>query len=235
MPATAHPHNQILSRLEQPELVRVLATMELVPLVLKQVLVMPDEPIEYVYFPESGIISVVTLVDTGAALETGAVGFEGLGGTPLILGVGFSPAKSICQLEGSAWRLPAHLFADEMGNNGKFATLVRRYFQIFFNQCAQNSACNCVHTVEERCARWLLMTRDRCEDDTFSMTQEFLASMLGVRRTGVNFIATTFQKAGLIKYKRGKVTILDREALAEMSCGCYAAINNAADKINALE
>jgi CRP-like cAMP-binding protein len=234
MPAIAVPNNHILRRFNQAELLKLLPKMELIPLVLRDVLCEPDQDIEYVYFPESGLLSIITMVDSGAALETGTVGFDGFAGIPLVLGVGFSPAKTICQVEGKGWQMPASEFADEMKNNKTFSVLVHRYVQSFFNQCAQTSACNRVHTVEERCARWLLMTRDRCEGNTFTLTQEFLATMLGASRTGVNLVATTLQKAGLIKYTRGKLTILDRQALEDVSCGCYSAVNKATAKIDAL-
>ncbi len=228
------PRNQILSQLDQIQLSAFLSSAEMVELSLRQIIYAPNEPIGHVYFPESGLVSIITPLSEGTALESGVIGKEGFAGLSIALGVGFCPAKAICQVEGNAWRIPANRFSELLSTNKIFAKFVYRYIQKFLNQVSQTSACNGSHTVEERCARWLLMTRDRCEEDTFVMTQEFLATMLGVRRTGVNLVAGNFQKANLITYARGRITILNREQLERLCCGCYRATVEAAERIDEL-
>lgn len=204
----------------------MLPCMELVEFEIREPLYEPNTPIETAYFPDSGCMSLITKLKDGTGVEAMTVGREGMVGLPLILGVETSPTHAICQVPGHAWCIAAADLLNFIEINANFFLLLRQYAQTVFDSMAQSAACNRLHTIEERCARWLLLTHDRMESDTFQLTQEFLATMLGVHRPGVSLVAKTLQNAALIDYKHGKITILDREGLEQVCCECYSAVRD---------
>jgi CRP-like cAMP-binding protein len=167
----------------------------------------------------------------GEAIEAATVGNEGMIGVPLLLGTQQIPTQVIAQVPGDALRMKAEVFICEVYWGCPLHTLLLRYTQTLMNQFAQTAACNRLHSVEERCSRWLLMTRDRVNSDEFVLTHEFLSIMLGVRRASVSVVAAILQQAGFIRYRRGKVTILDREGLESASCECYQALKQESDRL----
>jgi CRP-like cAMP-binding protein len=163
---------------------------------------------------------MVNTMDDGA-VEVGTVGFEGFTGLPLLLGDDCMPSRAFVQLTGASYRMRADTFQDALESNPSFVLLLKRHSLALFNQAAQSVACNRLHTLEARCARWLLMTHDRMRMESFFLTHEFLSYMLGVHRPAVTLAAGTLQRAGLIRYTRGHVTVLDRSGLESASCACY--------------
>lgn len=187
----------------------------------RDVLYPVDEPLRHVYFPEGAVLSVLTIMQSGAAVEIGTFGLEGLSGAQLILGGNRAPSKMICQVPGAALCMPVDRFLTHLKTARTFQRIVRRYTEALFNFMGQSIACNRLHTVDERCARWLLMTHDRVDSDEFDLTQEFLAIMLGVHRPGVSIAAGSLQEAGFIRYSRGHVQIRNRQGLETAACECY--------------
>ncbi len=189
---------------------------------LKQVLIEPDTPIEAVHFVRAGVGSMIATEQEGGEIEVGTIGNEGLVGLPVVFGAASSTYRVLVQIEGDAWRLSADDFRQAMDERPGVRRRVLRYANAFTDQIAQSAACNRLHSVEERCARWVLMTHDRVEDDAFELTHEFLAVMLGVRRAGVTVALGALQQAGLIRNVRGRIEVLDRARLMAAACGCYA-------------
>jgi CRP-like cAMP-binding protein len=218
------PENRLLRALPQKDYERLAAKLERVTLGFKQVVYEPNAPIGHVYFPLSGVISLLTVMDEGGPVEVATVGREGMVGLPVFLGDGEVPGRAFAQIAGDALRMEADDFRAEARHPGPLQRLLLRYTQALLTQVAQSAACNRLHSVEERCARWLLQTQDRVRADQFPLTQEFMAQMLGVRRATVNVAAGILQKAGFITYTRGRITILDRPGLESASCECYAII-----------
>lgn len=163
-------------------------------------------------------------MQNGEAVEVATVGNEGMVGLPVFLEAATIPGKAFAQIPGEAWRMSADTFKEQVSPGTPLHELLQRYTQALFNLISQSTACNRLHTVEERACRWLLMTHDRVGSDSFPLTQEFLAQMLGVRRPTVSTVASILQRAGFISYSRGKITILDREGLESASCECYEII-----------
>jgi len=201
----------------------MLGRCELVELRLGEVLYEPDVRIRQVYFPTDSFISLMIAVDGATNLEVGLVGDEGMLGLPLVLGVELSPLRALVQGAGPALRMSAVAFALELGRSAVLRNSLHRYLQVCIDQLAQTAACTRFHVVEQRLARWLLMTQDRAHRDEFRVTHEFLAYMLGVRRVGITKAATALQERHLIQYHRGEVAVLDRNGLEQASCGCYQA------------
>ena len=218
------PRNRILSSLPADERERVEGKLERVPLELRRVLFEPNQPIHDVWFPVDAVVSIVGVMDDGSAIETATVGCEGMVGVPVFLGAGQMAGQAFAQVSGDAWRMSAAALRDEVRRGGVLPRLLGRYTQALFTLVAQSSACNRKHSVEQRCARWLLLTHDRVPGDTFDLTQLFLSQMLGVRRATVSEAATGLQARGLIEYSRGRMTVLDRPGLEEAACGCYGII-----------
>ena len=213
--------NQLISALPARDRERFLAACTHVDLVLGKILYEQDDRIRYVYFPNDSFISMLTTIDDRSTLEVGMIGQEGMCGWALALGGNTAPLRALVQGAGSAWRMNAATFRRQLANVPALRALLDRYVGVLFRQLAQTAACTRFHFVEERLARWLLMTRDRAHADSFYVTQEFLAFMLGVRRVGVTTAAGILQSRKLIGYKRGNVTILDCDRLERVACTCY--------------
>ena len=216
--------NRLLASLPTSEYQRLRPNLEQVPLLFEETLYEPGNRILDVYFPTSGIISLLATVADRATLEVGLVGREGMVGMPIFMGVKTSSNRAVVQGAGAAMRMKATAFRNECENGGSLPRLLRRYTHSRLTQMSQGAACNRFHPIDARLARWLLMTRDRMGADQFQLTQEFLSNMLGVRREGVNKAAGALQKKHLIKYSRGTLTILNRPGLEAVACQCYGII-----------
>jgi CRP-like cAMP-binding protein len=214
--------NRLIELLPRKDRARFLGACEEVELVLSAVICKSGVPTRHVYFPTTGYISLVTPIDGKPILEVGMVGSEGMLGTQLVLGVATAPLHALVQGGGSAWRLGAAAFRKELDYSQALRTHLNRYVQVTMTQLASSSACLRFHQIGERLARWLLMTQDRARADSFHVTHEFLAYMLGVRRVGVTTAAVGLQRRGLIEYQRGDITVLDRGGLEAAACSCYA-------------
>ena len=222
--------NRILRLLSSEELERLGKHLEPVALHFKEPLHEQGKPIKHLYFPNSGVISLVTDVNDGQPVETGTIGREGVAGIGAFLGMRNATGRAFCQIPGDAVRLSCEAMEAEVNRGGSLGPVLRRYTNALMAMLAQGAACNRSHALEQRMCRWLLMTRDRVDSDDFPLTQEFLASMLGVRRPSVSLVGATLQRAGLIKYSRGRITILDRRGLEEASCECYAFVQDQFEK-----
>lgn len=217
----ALPRNYLLASLPAGDLARVRSHLEMVRLQQREVLFEANEPIRYVYFPETAVVSLVSRMEDGGSVEVGTAGCEGMAGLSVFLGEGASSVRAFAQLPGVAGRIDVRAFAHLAGVPGPLHRLMLRYTLVFLSQVAQTAACNCAHLVVERCARWLLMTHDRVRGEEFPLTHEFLAFMLGVRRAGVTMTLRGLQDAGFIDYSRGKIQVIDRSGLEGLSCKCY--------------
>jgi CRP-like cAMP-binding protein len=224
--ATIRTRNQILARLDPAELARLSPRLEEVTLTFKEVFWEPGARVEAAYFIEQGVMSLITVVNGNEMVETGTIGNEGMAGLGAFLGNPRAQEQAVCQIAGRAKRMRAEDLQDEREHGRPLAHLLLRYTSATMKMLAQTAACNRLHPVEERMSRWLLMTLDRVGSADFPLTQEFLATMLGVRRPTVNIAGATLQKAGLIRYTRGKITVLDRAGLESASCECYAEIRD---------
>jgi CRP-like cAMP-binding protein len=213
--------NHLLAALDEREARQLAPSLELVSLPRGEVIARAGQRFEHAYFPFSGMISVVALLPEGLGAEVATVGNEGMMGLPILFGSGVSPFHVMAQLDGEAVRIPATGLEVALVGGSRLSELLRTYSQAFFVQTAQNAACNTLHPIARRGARWLLATQDRAEGDSFHLTQEFLAFMLGVARQSVGIAVGDLQDRGLIEYSRGNVHILDRPALEAASCECY--------------
>jgi CRP-like cAMP-binding protein len=225
------PRNRLLLALSDNELVRLEAQLERVTLELKQVLFDVDQPIAYVYFPENGVVSVVSVMADGTAVETATVGHEGMVGLPLFHGSDRTSAQAFSQIPGVALRMTADAFREEIGRNGALSQMLHRYSQALLTLIAQSSACNRLHTMRERCARWLLHTHDRVGSDEFPLTHQFLSQMLGVRRATVTEALGAVQETGAITSTMGRIRVTDRAALEAAACECYTIIRREFDRL----
>jgi CRP-like cAMP-binding protein len=222
--------NRILTALPVAEQMRVREAATDITLNVRTVLFEPGGPIDAVYFPTDGVVSLVTPLNDGDIVEVATIGNEGIVGVPLVP-LGGLAVRAISQVAGHGLLLDAAIFLDWLERSRAFQTLVERYTQALFGQIAQAAACNRLHSSEERLSRWLLMSQDRVESDDFVITQEFLGQMLGARRSTVSVSAGILQRAGLIRYTRGHVTIVDREGLEAVSCECYGVIRGELDRV----
>ena len=214
--------NRLLEVLPRGERANLLGNCERVDLVLSDILCEPDKPIRHAYFPTVGFISLLTPVDGHTSLEVGLIGDEGMLGVGMVLGVQASPLQGLVQGSGNAYRISAPLFSRELRRSPGLKAMLNRYAYVAMSQIALSAACNRYHVVAGRLARWLLMTADRAHAESFVITHEFLAHMLGVRRAGVTRAASALRRRRLIRYSRGHITILDRPALEAASCSCYS-------------
>ncbi len=213
--------NLLLRALPAAEYAGLLAYLEPAPLQVKQVLYEPNEPIGHAYFPQHGTTSLLALDHAGGAVEVGTIGNEGMVGLPLFHGIHASPHQCFVQIAGEASCITASDFAGQLAEAPTLRSLLLRYTHSVYVDAAQSVACGRLHALEERCARWLLMTDDRVEGSEFVLTQEFLSYMLGTRRPAVSVAMARLQAAGLVRYSRGHVTVLDRTGLEAASCECY--------------
>jgi CRP-like cAMP-binding protein len=223
--------NRLLELLPADDFEGLRPHLEQVPLDYKFELSRAGKPISFVYFPVTGVASIVNTMQDGSAAEVGTVGNEGMVGLPIILGDTVAPSDVYVQVPGSALRMPAGLFRVALEGSSAMRTVMLHYVHALFNQIAQSAACNSFHTVEQRCCRWLLMTHDRVQSDRFILTQEFLGMMLGVRRTSITLTAKQLKQRKLIDYSRGHVHILDRLGLEQRSCECYAVSKREFDRL----
>jgi len=216
--------NQLLAALPKKEYQALRSQLEEIPLVFEQIIYKPEVAMSDVYFPNSGIISLLAGLNERTTLEVGMVGKEGVVGLAVFMGVKESQNRAVVQGAGSAMKMKAKAFRRECDNGGALSHLLQRYTHSLLTQITQSAVCNQFHSVEARLARWLLMTHDRMEADEFQLTQEFLSNMLAVRRECVNKAAGKMQKRKLIAYSRGRLTVLNRAGLEAISCGCYEII-----------
>jgi CRP-like cAMP-binding protein len=213
--------NLLLRSLPTDEYEELRALLEPVSLEVRDPVFDRGKAIEHLYFPMDCVLSLVAIIEGEAAVEVATVGYEGMGGLPAFLGTATSPHDCFCQVPGSALRLSIADLRRYLITDGALHDVLHRYTQATMVQLAQSVACNRLHTTEERCARWLLQTRDRVGADEFPLTQEFLAQMLGVRRGTVSLTAGVLQQAGIIRYTRGRITVGDAAALHDAACECY--------------
>jgi CRP-like cAMP-binding protein len=225
--------NKILAALPAKEYERLLPHLELVALPIGKVLYDTADSIQDVYFPSACIVSLVTHLKEGASVEVGLIGREGMVGITVVLGDDVAPNQAIVQIANGGMRLSVRALMKELSQGGQLQPLLLRYTQTLLKQVTQTAACNRTHHVGERLARWLLTCHDRVESDELILTQEFIAEMLGTRRAGVSEAATMLQVAGLIRYVRGRITILDRKGLEEFACECYEVVRKEFDRLSA--
>jgi CRP-like cAMP-binding protein len=229
-PGEGMNRNRLLGAITAEDLERLMPSLESVPLVDGMPIYEPYTPISHVYFPISGIVSMVSEMSEGT-VEVGTIGREGMTGLPLVLRATTMPTRAFVQVPGHAYRIRGADLCAVMSEAPNVERLLYRYVLALFDQTAQHAACNRLHALEERCARWLLMTHDRVDGDVVPLKQQFLAEMLGVHRPAVTIAAGALQKAGVIRYTRGKVTVLDREGLEDAACECYAIIARRANEL----
>ena len=228
--------NHLLAALPEDEYTRLLPNLEGVPMSLGQVLYESGESMRYVYFPTDSIVSLLYVMEDGASAEIAVVGNEGLVGVSLFMGGETTPSRAIVQSTGHAYRLKAQLLKDEFNRfggrrAGALHNLLMRYTQALLTQMAQTAVCNRHHTLDQQFCRWLLLSFDRLPSNELVMTQELIANMLGVRREGVTEAAGNVQRAGLIEYHRGRITLLDRPGLEARTCECYAVVKKEFDRL----
>lgn len=219
-PGTAFS-NRLLTALPSAEYERLAPHLELARLTPGKILYHAGDVVRHAYFPKGGMICLLSTTEDGRTIEVGMIGSEGMAGIPIILRSGVAPYQVMVQLAGNALRISGNALREEFNRGGRLQDLLLRYTHTLLTQIAQSAACNSFHTVEQRLCRWLLVSRDRVQTETVHLTQEFLAHMLGVQRTSVTAVASALQREGLIRYGRGKVTILDRRGLEVASCECY--------------
>jgi CRP-like cAMP-binding protein len=228
---TSAPRNRLLAVLPPDDLARLRTRLEAVELPFRKVLHVPGKPIEAVYFPETGYVSMVAYLEDGDAAEVGLAGYEGMVGLPVLLGADHDDIEAMVQASGTALRMDAQAFREELERIPSLRNLLLRYALVHHGQVARTAACNGRHHTDQRLARWLLMAHDRSQGDDFPMTHEFLSMMLGVRRAGITVAAGTLQKAGLIRYNRGRIEVTDRPGLESVSCDCYGIVRRAQDQL----
>lgn len=218
----AAPQNHLVEQLPRRDRERLIALAQEVPLVMGEVLCDTGETTRHVYFPLEGFISLIAPVDTKPSIEVGMVGREGMLGVQLLLGVGKVPLHALVQGPGTALRIGTSAFRGELATSAALRRVLERYVYVLMAQLANAAACLRFHEIGPRLARWLLMSQDRAHADHFHVTHEFMAYMLGVRRVGVTTAAGALHRRGLIDYRRGELTVLDRCGLEAAACDCYA-------------
>jgi len=224
--------NKLLAALPAADYRRILPTLTTVPLKFRQVMHKYGEPIDTVYFIGGGVASVTNVMTDGRMVEVATIGNEGMVGVTVFLGGTLSPGEAFIQVpDGNGQAMPADAFRKELDRRGAFYGLISRYSQALQILIMQSTACNSLHTVEERCSRWLLMTHDRVEGDELRLTHEFLGYMLGVRRPTVSLVLGTLDKAGILHNGTKKITIVNRARLEDASCECYRVVKSAFDRL----
>jgi CRP-like cAMP-binding protein len=223
--------NRILASLPKAEIARLAPHLAPLDLPSGKTLVESGQEITYAYFLETGMASVVVAMSDGNMVETGITGNEGVVGMPVLLGTRTMPSRTFMQIPGSGFKIKAEHLSDEFERAGALQKKINRYFQAHLVQTAQTAACNRLHDIAERLARWLLMCHDRMDSDSFTITHEFLGHMLGTPRSTVTLAAGILHKNGLVDYSRGKVTVKDRKGLEKAACECYQTIKNEFDRL----
>jgi CRP-like cAMP-binding protein len=230
--APHHPtQNRLLAALPAPEYERLLPHLELVPMPLGEVLYESGGRLQHVYFPTTSIVSLLYVLENGASAEIAVVGNEGILGISLFMGGETTPSRAIVQSAGFGYRLKSQMLKQEFNRAGPMLRLLLRYTQALITQMTQTAVCNRHHSVEQQLCRWLLLSLDRLPNDEVSMTQELIANMLGVRREGVTEAAGKLQRAGLIRYSRGRIEVLDRPGLEKAVCECYQVVKLEFDRL----
>jgi len=227
---SAH-QNHLLDALPAGDYTRLKSQLELIPLALGQVLYEPGARLRYVYFPTTSIVSLLYVMEDGASAEIAVVGNEGMLGISLFMCGETTPSHAVVQSAGYGVRLKAQLLKDEFARFGPMMHLLLRYTQALITQMTQTAVCNRHHSVDQQLCRWLLLSLDRLATNELSMTQELIANMLGVRREGVTDAAGKLQESGLIHYRRGRITVLDRPGLESRSCECYQVVKKEFDRL----
>lgn len=223
--------NHLLAALPEAEWRRWAPSLERVPMPLGEVLYEPGIALNHVYFPITSIISLLYVMENGASAEIAVVGNEGIVGVSLFMGGESTPSRAVVQSAGVGCRLKSQLMKEEFNKSGPVLHLLLRYTQALITQMAQTAVCNRHHSLDQQLCRWLLLSLDRLQGDELVMTQELIANMLGVRREGVTEGALKLQKAGLIQYSRGHITVLDRAGLEKRTCECYAVVKREYDRL----
>jgi len=223
--------NHLLAALPASDYARLAPHLEPIPLKLGEVLYEPGVQLRYVYFPTTSIVSLLYVMEDGASAEIAIVGNEGILGISLFMGGETTPSRAVVQSAGHGYRLKAQLLKDEFQRFGPMLHLLLRYTQALITQMAQTAVCNRHHSVDQQLCRWLLLSLDRLASNELSMTQELIANMLGVRREGVTEAAGKLQDAGLISYRRVRITVLDRPGLEARSCECYQVVKKELDRL----
>jgi CRP-like cAMP-binding protein len=223
--------NQILRALPEAERARLYPHLQLVPMTLGSVIYEPGARLRHIYFPTDSIVSLLYVMENGASAEIAVVGNEGAVGVSLFMGGESTPSRAVVQSAGSAYRLTRNRLKEEFSRHGQLLHLLLRYTQSLITQMAQTAVCNRHHALEQQLCRWLLLSLDRLDSTELHMTQELIANMLGVRREGVTEAAGRLQKQGVIRYSRGKIAVLDRPRLEELSCECYAVVKKESDRL----
>jgi len=232
MPAPHDPRqNRLLAALPPDDFVRLSASLELAPLVLGTALYESGAEMRHVYFPTDSIVSLLYVMEDGSSAEIAVVGNEGLVGVSLFMGGETTPSRAVVQSAGHAYRLPGRLLKEEFYRAGPMQHLLLRYTQALLTQMAQTAVCNRHHSLDQQLCRWLLLSLDRLSGNKLVMTQELIANMLGVRREGVTEAAGNLQHAGLISYRRGQITVLDRPGLEARTCECYSVVKRESDRL----
>ena len=223
--------NHLLAALPGAEFNRLSAHLELVPMPLGEALYESGGRLQHVYFPTTSIVSLLYVLEDGASAEIAVVGNEGILGISLFMGGETTPSRAVVQSAGFGYRLKAQLLKNEFNRAGPVLHLLLRYTQALITQMTQTAVCNRHHSVEQQLCRWLLLSLDRLSTDSLTMTQELIANMLGVRREGVTEAAGNLQRAGLIRYSRGRIEVLDRPGLEQAVCECYAVVKTEFDRL----
>jgi CRP-like cAMP-binding protein len=223
--------NRLLAALPEAERDRVYPALELVPLPLGGVLHEAGRRLDHVYFPATGIVSLLYVMESGASAEIAVVGDDGVVGVAVFMGGETTPSRAVVQSAGEAFRLPGKALKDEFHRGGALQQLLLRYTQALLTQMAQTAVCNRHHSIDQQLCRWLLLSLDRLRSQELVMTQELIANMLGVRREGVTEAAGKLQATGVIRYSRGRITVLDRHALEASACECYAVVRRECDRL----
>lgn len=230
-PPANPPLNHLLAALPPQEQARWLPHLEAIPMPLGQVLAEPGVQMTHVYFPTTSIVSLLYVMEDGASAEIAVVGNEGIVGISLFMGGETTPSRSVVQSAGDGLRMPAQVLKQEFNRSAAVLHLLLRYTQALITQMAQTAVCNRHHSLDQQLCRWLLLSLDRLQSNALVMTQELIANMLGVRREGVTEAALSLQRAGLIEYRRGHITVLDRPGLERRTCECYAVVRKEYDRL----
>jgi CRP-like cAMP-binding protein len=223
--------NHLLAALPDGEYKRILTHLEPVTFKLGESIYESGAQLKHIYFPTTVIVSLLYMMENGASAEIGIVGNEGVVGIALFMGGSTTPNRAIVQSAGSAFKMKANALHDEFIQGGEFQLALLRYTQALITQISQTAVCNRLHPIEQQLCRWLLLSHDRLQSDELKMTQELIANMLGVRREGVTYAAGHLQAEGLIKYARGRITILDRKGLEATACECYRVVKDEYDRL----